>query len=327
MKGDPSAGWLAAPTWMVDAARLRDTCARLRSALDEARLPPRGLPVEAVLHDSRRIAASLREVLASVDRADLKVVGARSGVVREFRPAAQAVHLRGLFDGLQHGLRQYVSGVLGETKIAAIHRLLRSPAPDVLRILGREDHENSHSDLIAWLLNPRRAPVIALHALRRLTTRLCDPGRWAAALADAVADDCVSVRREVVVGREFTGDDDLCRVDIVISGPAFVLAIENKVWAREHADQTRTYAAWMERCAGLRGGLFLSPSGAAAGSEAFTSVSYLELVDALVDGPSRASITLSEEIVLASYLKTLARGIIPVEMRAVVEVAAAMEAT
>lgn len=128
-----------------------------------------------------------------------------------------------------------------------------------------------------------------------------------------------------MIAREFGDGDDLARVDITVSGPGFILAIENKVWSREHSDQTQTYWDWMEPMNCLRGGLFLSPSGMAATCSEFKAISYLELVSCLIEGYSIAPISNSEEIVLASYLKTLGREIIQVEMRAIRELATGME--
>ena len=326
MRGETSPGWLAAPTWLVNGAKLRETLDELRAALAAPPLLVRATTGETLVHDHKAIGESLRFVLDRLATVDLTATQALSGVVREFRSESLASHLRALFDDLERGLSSRVAGILGPTKIKTVGRLLTSPAPDVLRILGREHDENSHSDLIAWLLDPRRAPIVALHALRQLTSHLAEPERWATCLADAVADDSVSVRREFVIGRELAGADDLCRIDIAITGPGFILAIENKVWAREHNDQTRTYWRWLEGCRGLRAGLLVSPSGIAAVSSEFQPLSYLHLVSALAEGPSRAAITASEEIVLASYLKTLARRTIPVEMRAVEQLARSMEA-
>ena len=114
---------------------------------------------------------------------------------------------------------------------------------------------------------------------------------------------------------------DLGRVDITVSGPGFFLAIENKVWSNEPSDQTNTYWHWMEPMRCLKGGLILSPSGMNAVSPQFKPISYLELVSCLVEGAALSPISNSEEIVLASYLKTLAREIIQVEMRAVKDLA------
>jgi hypothetical protein len=266
-------GWLPAPTWLVDAPRLRETLEALRSALEAAAPVGRSINAAALVYDHGAVADSLRHILERLDAVDLDATRALSDVPREYRTEAQATRLRGLFVALDEALRHRLSAILGAARIRAIARLLASPTPDVLRILGREDHENSHSDLIAWLLTPRRAPVVALHALRQLTSRFPDAARWSAAIADAVADDTLSVRRECVMARELTGDDDLDRIDILISGPGFVLAIENKVWAREHGDQTAAYWSWLERCAGLRGGLFMSPSGATCSCAEFVSIS------------------------------------------------------
>ena len=314
---------IAAATLTIDAASLRSSLDRLRSALDRPYSVP-SLSTGALAHDREAVTESLRFVLDRLSTVNLTAVRALSGVVKEYRTAHDAGKLREVFAGLQRGWQDRVRRVLGVDKVPIVARLLASPAPDVLRILGKEDDENAHSDLIAWLLNPRKAPVIAPHALRRLAARLEDDS-WRSRVADAVATDSLSIRREVKIAREFGNGSDLDRVDITISGPGFVLAIENKVWSREHGDQTQVYWSWLGPMSCLRGGLFLSPSGMTASCPEFKPVSYLELVSCLIEGASIAPITSSEEIVLASYLKTLAREIIQVEMRAVREIAAGME--
>jgi hypothetical protein len=314
---------IAAATLTVDAALLRSTLDRLRGALDRPHTVP-SIPTGALVHDYKAVADSLRFIIERLGVVDLTAVQALSGVMQEYRTDGDARKLRQVFAGLQRGWQERVRRVLGVDKVPIVARLLASPAPDLLRILGKEDDENAHSDLIAWLLNPRKAPVVAPHALRRLAARL-DDDNWRARVADAVATDSLSIRREVKIARDFGDGNDLDRVDITISGPGFILAIENKVWSREHGDQTQVYWSWMEPMRCLRGGLFLSPSGMTASCSEFKSVSYLELVSSLVEGPSIAPLSNSEEIVLASYLKTLAREIIQVEMRAVREIATGME--
>lgn len=314
---------IARATLTVDTAALRSALDRLHLALERPYAVP-SIPTGALTHDLGAVADSLRFVLDRLRAVNLTAAQALSGVVQEYRTAHDAGKLREVFAGLQRGWQDRVRRVLGADQVPIVARLLASPAPDVLRILGREDDENAHSDLIAWLLNPRKAPVVAPHALRRLAARL-DDEHWRSKIADAVATDSLSIRREVKIAREFGGGSDLDRVDITISGPGFLLAIENKVWSREHGDQTQVYWSWLEPMRCLRGGLFLSPSGMTASCPEFKAVSYLELVSCLVEGASIAPITDSEEIVLASYLKTLAREIIQVEMRAVREIAAGME--
>ena len=249
-----------------------------------------------------------------------------SGFVREHRPDEQVRALRALFDGLQDGWNKRVARILGTPKLSLVQRLVSSPSPDVLRILGREHDENSHSDLIAWLLSPYRAPNIAPSALRALASRFSQATAWTTCIDSAVASGAISVRREMQIGRELANSSDLCRVDLVVSGPGFVLAIENKVWSYEHSDQTSTYWKWLEPMRGLRGGIFLSPNGMTATCADFLPMSYLELVSVLLEGPLSKPISSAEEIVLGSYLKTIAGFILPVEMRAALAAASGMEA-
>ncbi len=314
---------LAGATLSLNAARLRETLDGITRALDRPVLSS-SVPTSALVHDRHAVAESVRYVLDRLGNVDLSAIQALSGVVREYRTEDTASELRDVFARLQAGWQDRVRTVLGVDKAPLVAQLLASPAPDVLRILGKEDDENAHSDLIAWLLNPWKAPVVAPHALRRLAARL-DDDDWRSRVADAVATGSLSVRREVVLAREFASGDDRSRVDITVSGPGFILAIENKVWSSEHSDQTQTYWDRMEPMRCLRGGLFLSPSGMAPTCSHFKPISYLELVSCLIEGASIAPISNSEEIVLGSYLKTLAREIIQVEMRAVRELAERME--
>jgi len=311
----------AAAAWMVDAPALAETLDQLRAALSR----PISVMNRAFGHDREQLAASLRVIFGALDKIDLSAARAMSGFVREFRPHGEAQRLQELFRDLEDALQERVNRILGPQRLLVAARLLASPSPDLLRILGREHDENSHSDLIAWLLTPRRAPTIAPSALRRLTSLFEDANRWHVKIEAAIASDLISVRREVHLGRELAGADDLCRIDVFVCGPGFVLAIENKVWSSEHSDQTTTYWGWLEPMEGLRGGLFVSPGGLTAGCPSFRSVSYMELLAALLEGPATSPMDPTEEIVLGSYLKTLARYILPVEMRAIPPAARALE--
>jgi hypothetical protein len=100
----------------------------------------------------------------------------------------------------------------------------------------------------------------------------------------AIDTDSLSVHREYTIAYEWTDESRLDRIDIVISSPRFVLAVENKVWAREHGEQTRSYWDWLNRLTIRKAGLFLSPSGFPPASEAFKAVSYLELLSCFLEG-------------------------------------------
>lgn len=306
---------IAKATWSIDAESLRDTLDRIRTALDAPAVFT-GTSEEPL--EYQLVAQKLRPFLERLSAIDLSAVTIGSGIVGPLR----APHLLDVFDKLHQELKAYVTRVLGLDKVSILFHLLSSAVPDMLHILGKSDDENAHSDVIAWLLDPRRAPTVARHALRRLATHLPEEF-WRAHLAESVATDSISIRREVVIAQDFKNADDLSRIDIVISGPRFMLAIENKIWSREHSNQTKNYWQWLQSMKDLRAGILLSPSGMAASCPEFTAISYLDLVSSLLEGATIEPLTSTEEIVLASYLKTLARKILQVEMRAVLELAIA----
>jgi hypothetical protein len=144
---------------------------------------------------------------------------------------------------------------------------------------------------------------------------LDDPLEWRQSLVEALANDSLRVRTEYILAREWTEEQRLDRIDIVVSGPRCVLAIENKIRAREHDAQTERYWAWLEPLTCRRGGLFLSPTGLPPLSQGFRAISYLELLGCLLEGPIRGELSPSEEIVLSSYAKTLSRGVLRAELR------------
>jgi hypothetical protein len=223
--------------------------------------------------------------------------------------------LSSTFCGLRDALAQRLEERLGPGKIAAVRRLLIHPVPDVLGLLGKTHDENLNSAVLGWLLDPRKAPSIALPALSRLVNWLADPDAWRQSFQEAIANDSLSVRTEYTIAREWTKEQRLDRIDIVVSGPRCVLAIENKIRAREHDAQTKSYWAWLEPLPLLRGGLFLSPSGLPPLSLGFRAISYLDLLSCLLEGPVRTAPAPCDEIVFASYVKTLSKGPLQSELR------------
>jgi hypothetical protein len=149
---------------------------------------------------------------------------------------------------------------------------------------------------------------------------LDETAKWSRHLTEAAASNCLSVKREYTLAREWTAEDSTDRLDLVISGPGFVLGLENKVSAREHSGQTAGYWRWLSEVTGVRGGLYgglyLSPAGLAPASEGFRAVSYMDLLACLLEGASDHDVNSTEEVVLASYVKTLAGYVLRTELRA-----------
>jgi len=304
---------LEAPTWMVDAAQLRQTLDRMRTALEKP-TARRAFSDLAVGYDRDSIVATINAISAAVSTTDLEARRALMDVVVEYRTHAQSNVLRGTVEQLAVAVERRVANAIRLEKKQALHGLLGQAVPDLLTLLAGENKENAHSDVLRWLLDPACAPTVGPLCLERLVDRLPQSEDWKNAIRQAVELRALSVRRELQL-TQWSGET-LDRIDIAVSGPGFIIAIENKLWSQEHADQTTGYWTWLEQLGGLRAGIFLSPTGAPAQSDHFVALSYLDLVEALLEAPSRQPIEPQESIVLASYLKTLERYVLRAELRA-----------
>lgn len=284
----------------LNVGELRSTLDALSGALAR---PSTGVTRWVPTGDRTRLAESLRELLSKFRSEDLETKKALLGAPR------MAVHSRSgelssCLKDLSTNLNRYFGSTYTVEERRQLRLLLEFPAPDFLAALGRSNDENSHSDVIAFLLNPRCSPGIAPVALERLASLLPSSDLWARMFADAVVRDELSVRREVQIGRFWDEDASaLDRIDIVISGRGFVLAIENKVWAREHSQQTNTYWEWLSGIPGEKAGLFLSPGGARAVSEHFRALSYQKMAWCFLgECPARSP---EEEVMLSAYFKAV----------------------
>ena len=303
---------MSAAPWLVDPTRLRVTLDAIRRTFSQEHVV---VGPEALFMDKTRVLESVSMVLDKLRQ--LAGKGTVSGVVEEYRPREQAESLTRLLLDLQHGWERRAAVKLGPKKLEALRRLMARSVPDFLQLLGRERDENTNSSVLAWLLDPRHAPTLALPALCALAEFLGDTETWSRHLTQAAASSCLSVKREYTIAREWTAEDSTDRPDLVISGPGFVLCLENKVSAREHSGQTAGYWRWLSQVTGLRGGLFLSPAGLAPASEGFRAVSYMDLLACLLEGAADHAVDSAEEVVLASYVKTLAGYVLRTELRAV----------
>lgn len=297
-----------------DVRDLNTSLDRLRDLLGAYTAGTPGLAVGDF--DRSRVLSSLQAVLGRLGLASESVLELTGGGPTPWL-AGRVPELNSTFRELQHALTRRLERILGPGKIAAVRRLLDHPVPDLLGLLGKTHDENLNSAILGWLLDPRKAPGVALPALSRLVDRLAEPDAWRQSFAESIANDSLCVRTEYTIAREWTEEQRLDRIDIVISGPKCVLAIENKIRAREHDAQTESYWEWLEPLRLLRGGLFLSPGGLPAMSSGFCPVSYLELLSCLLEGPVSSTLPPGDEILLASYVKTLSRGPLQPELRSI----------
>ena len=262
----------------------------------------RGQWVQASERD--RLVGSLKQLLGLLTETDLEAKRALVGLVPNRRSDASSGRLVAAINAVSQSIENRFATLFNDESRGRLHSLLDFPAPDFLSILGAADDENTHSDVQAFLFDPRVAPGTAPGALDRLASFLSNPEQWRALFRHAVERDELSVRREVQIGRFWTEDVDAReRIDLVISGRGFVLAIENKLWSLEHENQTPGYWEWLQELPGTKAGFFLSPLGVRAQCEHFVPLSYARLVWCFL-GDARAR-TPEEEVMLAAYLKSI----------------------
>ena len=211
---------LSAASWVLDPTRLRATLDAIRHTVSSQDVV---VGPDALFTDKTRVLESVRMVLDKLRQ--LSGRGIVPGVVEEYRPQEQAARLTSLLLDLQHGWEQRIAVKLGPQKLKALRRLMGQSVPDFLHLLGRERDENTNSSVLAWLLDPRQAPTLALPALCALAKFLDDTATWSSHITKAATSSCLSVKREYTIAREWTAQDSTDRPDLVISGPGFVLCI------------------------------------------------------------------------------------------------------
>ena len=170
---------------------------------------------------------------------------------------------------------------------------------DFLGIIGRADDENTHSRILAWLLDPTRRHGLGFGLVRRLLEH-CSGEPVPA--APAVRMVKFSEWRH---GRE---------ADLVVWGEEFTLIIENKVHADEQPDQCDDlYENFKNEIAPRF--LFLTPNGRPPGTattpcaeRAFRTVSWPEvgaMIEAALREPRPGTEAAGAVDVVENYLRTV----------------------
>ena len=184
---------------------------------------------------------------------------------------------------------------------------------DALKLLEVWDDEKSHSNVLAWLLDPHENHLMGDFFLRSFLSETEAASRELLQDADWSNTD---IRREwhhVVGGKAG-------RLDILVlsEDTKFVCAIENKVFSGEHSGQLTRYRKALKSQYGTytRSHVFLTPQGTAPKDKErcrWTSVDYgtiLRLVESTIEHWEGRG---AEGVMafLRQYAKTLRRNIVP----------------
>ena len=103
---------------------------------------------------------------------------------------------------------------------------------NIFKILSIETNELRHSNMLAWLLNPMANHKLGAKVLKRVLRQIFS-SQLSSDLSpvDAEGIDFNSVQ----IAREWQ------HIDLLISTRNTVIAIENKVFSKEHSNQLRRY--------------------------------------------------------------------------------------
>jgi hypothetical protein len=221
--GFPVSPGLNVPAWLVDAAELDVLLTRLQRALERPPSFSTSLNPSLLGFDRTTVRDSVTSVADAAKSAHVELRHALAEFKTHTIDRAHQERLTAVVNELTTLWSVRATMTLGFKRSTVLRQLLGDPAPDLLGILQREDDENSHSAVLRWLLDPRKAPALAPVALRCLVSRFPEPEAWRTALRDGMALGCVNVRREVVIGHDLDESGNKDRIDLVVSGPDFVI--------------------------------------------------------------------------------------------------------
>jgi len=157
---------------------------------------------------------------------------------------------------------------------------------DEFHIMGQAWREDTHSQILSWLFNPRQAHGLGERFLREFA-------RKATGISLPKGRACeVETNKRIGSGNE--------KVDIEVRGEGWILAVENKIWHIETPGQTRIYAEHYQKLKD-RGqavfGVFLTRGGELAQArDFFQSMSYGALRKILEKYQTRASTSTAQFI-------------------------------
>ncbi len=241
----------------------------------------------------------------------------------------QIATLRDFADGVDLARLERLVADDKQTQIAALERFavdnpdlarlegmieeLRSEF-DALDFLGLSKSEEVHSNVLAWLLNPRESHLLGDYYLRNFLTQTGENAEGIGIAADLSATEVQREWFNVVEGQEGYLD-----ILLLNHETQFFCAIENKIFSYEHSEQLTRYRKALERDYPdfTKRYVFLSPNGVRPYLEeeqkSWIPTNYatvLNLVDQAIES-SANSVREDVRAFLKQYSTTLRRKIVP----------------
>lgn len=177
---------------------------------------------------------------------------------------------------------------------------------NIFNVLCIETNELRHSNMLAWLLNPKGNHNLGSKVLKRFLRQIfSSPLQPGLSPVDAEAMDFNSVQIE----REWK------HIDILIIASDVVIAIENKVFSKEHSNQLQRYREVIEKHfpSHKHAYVFLTPNGESPETETdfYEPLSYEFIADLItrILETYGESVDDRTKLYLKDYVQTVRRDI------------------
>lgn len=153
---------------------------------------------------------------------------------------------------------------------------------NVFDVLKSTNHELKHSNVLAWLLNPHGSHLMGRRFFDAFIRRLADFTRTSDFLVKAYLDTDVDIE---ILTEEMNID-----LLVVVEDAKLIIAIENKIWSKEHSKQLPRYRKILEdiykdELGWHRFYFYLTPDGDKSKDDAeyWNPISYREVYDSIVE--------------------------------------------
>ncbi|WP_375580590.1 PD-(D/E)XK nuclease family protein [Marivirga tractuosa] len=184
---------------------------------------------------------------------------------------------------------------------------LQLEAVTFFEIIGASKAEIRHSNFLAWLLDPKASHGLGETILKRFLRQL---------FSDDRAKDITEIEVENLNYQSVNILREWQHIDLFIEFDNLVIALENKLYSKEHSKQlTRYFDIVEQEYKGIKKTVygFLTPEGIEAidESDKYVSISYFEIAEIIERVIQIRGSTLGENasVYINDYLKTLKRHV------------------